>query len=164
MPIKPKEITSEVLEKAKRLLEYNPETGILSWKPHNESRGKGRPKAGGPVRSVNHYGYLRVMIDGVSYRAHRLAWSMYHNEPIPQDKILDHINGITSDNRIGNLRLTTQGVNMQNIRSAMKTSKSGLIGASWCSVMRKWRACIRIQGRQTVLSYHDTPKPPTKPT
>ena len=96
MPVKPKEITKEALEKAKRLLDYDPETGILSWKPNNESSGRGRPKAGGPVRSVNQHGYC--------------------------------------------------------------TSKSGLIGASWCAVMCRWRACIRIQGRQTVLSYHDTPE------
>lgn len=62
-------------------------------------------------------GYVRHRIcsNGVVYdvSAHRLVW-ISANGVIPEGLIIDHINRITVDNRIKNLRLVTPSGNMLN--------------------------------------------------
>lgn len=57
-------------------------------------------------------GYIRVKYRGVSYLAHRVVWRIFHGD-VP-DLHIDHINGDTVDNRVENLRPTTNGENFAN--------------------------------------------------
>lgn len=103
---KPKEPKIKISE-IKKHLEYNHDTGIFTWvnvnKHHIEKLGK---KAG-----VIGNGYVSIQIFGVKFRAHRLAWMfVFGYEP----EVIDHINGITHDNRISNLRNVTSLENAQN--------------------------------------------------
>lgn len=58
-------------------------------------------------------GYIRINIKNKVYSAHRLIWEAF-NGPIPEEKVVDHINGNRSDNRLENLRLVTQSENVEN--------------------------------------------------
>lgn len=91
-------------ERLREILNYNPETGIFTWRSR-----KGRK--GARAGSVNNHGYVRIGLDGKQYQAHRLAWLYVHGW-IPE--FLDHINCIRHDNRIANLRPATKRENGRN--------------------------------------------------
>lgn len=68
-------------------------------------------------------GYLRYNINGLKYSAHKLVWESF-NGTIPNDMVLDHIDGNRSNNNIDNLRLVSQSENMIN---AQKNKHEGQI-------------------------------------
>lgn len=136
--------------KIKEFLNYNPETGVFTWKIN-----QGRAQVGAIAGSVTNFGYIMISIDGVAYQAHRLAW-LYHHGEFPTLQ-LDHVNHIKSDNRIVNLREVTASENSQN-RPSRKDNKSGFRGVSWHNRSNRWQATIVLQRKQTHLGYFDTPE------
>ena len=62
----------------------------------------------------------------------------------PSDKIVDHINGDSLDNRRENLRVGTQSGNLANMRKTRGVSKYK--GVYWNKERRKWQAQIRCGG------------------
>lgn len=91
----------ESLEYAKNNLRYCSETGIIQRTDRKNSCG-----------SIDHYGYLILKIKKNQFKAHRLAWFLHYGEmPI---NVIDHINGIKTDNRISNLRDVSQYINILN--------------------------------------------------
>jgi hypothetical protein len=69
--------------------------------------------------------------------------------------VIDHIDGIKSDNRWDNLRDVTKGQNAHNSR-LNKNNKSGHTGVSFRSDSGKWRAIIRLNGKLKNLGQYDT--------
>lgn len=95
----------------RHLLLYNGKTGVFTWKIcskyHSEKVGS---VAGTPVKSKAKT-YISIGIDGEYYKAHRLAWLyVYGNSP----PMIDHRNGVSTDNRIANLASVTHAQNCQN--------------------------------------------------
>ncbi len=95
------------------ILNYNPETGILTWNQRDDVESAWNAKyankeAGGPHNA----GYIRVRINGISYLAHRLIWLIV--EGCWPSANLDHINGNRTDNRILNLREASCSQNNAN--------------------------------------------------
>lgn len=125
----------------KELLVYDPDTGGFVWR-----RTKGRAKAGQPAGATDTYGYRVIRVDGVLYKAHRLAW-MYAHGRWP-DGLLDHVNRRPDDNRLLNLREATQSENMHN---ADRKSKSGVPGVRWRQERGRWVAQIRVGYRNHVI-------------
>lgn len=130
-----------------KVLDYNKETGEFHWKIKPSKRFSAGMKAGS---SVN--GYIRIHYKRRLYAAHRLAW-LYVYGKHPEHQI-DHINGNPSDNRITNLREATQAENAQNIRRAQKNSSHGLLGITYDSRKKLWRARITINGKRYHLGRH----------
>ena len=61
----------------------------------------------------NREGYIRTRFNNVSYLEHRMVY-IFHNPDMDQSLCVDHINGVTDDNRIENLRLVTHQENLMN--------------------------------------------------
>lgn len=98
-------------------MRYDPITGEFFWKI-------GRRKMN--VGSLYQNGYIVIMVDGVRYYAHRLAW-LYITGNWPAYDI-DHINQNRADNRFINLREATRPQNNvnSNLRSDNKTGYKGV--------------------------------------
>jgi len=123
-------------KRLKELLHYAPETGVFTWQINHP-----RAKQGSAAGAKDNYGYIVIRLDTVLYKAHRLAWLYTYGEW--PDKGLDHINQIKNDNRIENLRLANQSMNMHNV-SARCNSKSGISGVTWRADRKKWNARIKV--------------------
>ncbi|MDE2104201.1 MAG: HNH endonuclease [Patescibacteria group bacterium] len=93
---------------------YNPETGEFIWvvcyrKPWMNGRIATRPRGNG---------YLYIKANEEQYSASRLAIEIHTGVPVPYTKVVDHINGDITDNRIANLRAITQKENLAHIDRA----------------------------------------------
>jgi hypothetical protein len=105
-------------------LTYDAMTGLLHWKKSPRYGIASGTVAG----SKNKRGYLAVNICGQKLYAHRLAWLLSHGA-WPESGV-DHINGNKEDNRIANLRVIPQALNVQNKRNASSRNSTGLLGVS----------------------------------
>jgi len=127
------------------LFVYNQETGKFIRKINKKGR-----HAGSEAGCKETQGYIRIQVDGAAYRAHRLAW-LYLYGFMP--KIIDHINGDRSDNRIENLREANQRINNQN-RRPETNNQSGYIGVS--KSRNKWRATITDKKKSIHIGVFET--------
>ena len=127
----------------KELLHYDEKTGAFTWKVKKG----GRAVAGQHAGTKDVRGYLVIRLDGVLYKAHRLAWLYSHGE-WPEENI-DHINRDRSDNRLKNLRLANQSLNMHNANR--RAGKSGVVGVTHDKWRDKWVARIKINYRSVFL-------------
>lgn len=129
-------------------LDYDPETGVFR---HRES--KTCVKAGDIAGTKKPGEYIRIYIDAVPYKAHRLAWFYVHGE-WPK-AFIDHANGDKDNNAIANLRQADRTQNGANI--ALKShNTSGLKGVSWYARTSRWKAQIQVRGKKVFLGYHPT--------
>jgi len=158
---KPMSDLSLTQEYIKELLDYNPDTGVFTWKARpremfNTTRGWNIFNAiypGTITGSLNKIsGYLIIGIDAKLYRAHRLAF-LYMTGEWPKDQV-DHINHDRANNRWLNLREATHQENGMN-RSLSKANTSGFTGVCWREDRGKWVASIRIDGSLIHLGYFD---------
>ncbi len=140
------ELTAEYL---RSVLDYDPETGIFTWKVGSANQVKAGDVAGCPDGG----GYLRIKLQRRHYQAHRLAW-LHTSGVWPKDQ-LDHINRIRTDNRVSNLREATNKQNQQNA-GKRSDNKSGHPGVSWYKQNYKWVAKIAHNRKQIHLGYFAT--------
>jgi hypothetical protein len=129
---------------------YDPVTGIFTWK----QRAAKCIHIGDIAGNVDKIGYVTIGIKKKIYKAHRLAWLYTHgNWPVG---LIDHINGIKSDNKLTNLRVVDETGNSENIRQPNKRNKSGFLGVIW--YQNKWRASITVNKKTRWLGDYATPE------
>ena len=130
----------------KNRVDYNHETGLFT----DTKTGK--------LMGTYDNGYYKFQINKMRLFNHQWAW-LYCYGYVPAIDI-DHINGNKSDNRISNLREVTRSQNLQNIKNAPKTKKSGLpLGVSkngTCFTKKPYRAHLYINGKHTALGSFST--------
>ena len=139
-----------------QLVRFNKRTGVFRWKVSVRSRG-GLTQIGAPVGHLGQNGYIRIILRGREYPAHRLAWFYVHGVWPAQD--IDHRNGVRHDNRIANLRDVSDVVNQQNRRQAASNCRSKLLGAWPASnpkASKPWRSAIKVGAEMRFLGYFDT--------
>lgn len=137
-------------EYCRELFNYDPKTGVFTWRVAKGPRGRPGALAGSPQGD----GYLQVQVDGRKYLLHRLAWSYVRNEEPP--KLIDHIDGNRRNNIFANLRPADRSINSQNIKRHRSDNLAGLLGASKNG--NGWKAAINLHGKRTYLGTFKTPE------
>lgn len=150
-------------EVLRQLLDYDPATGALTWKPRAASNFPKSSKpnatsatwnarfAGRPAGAVGVIGYHVVTIDSKHHYAHHIAWVLADGGGLSGVEI-DHINGNRSDNRIENLRAVPKSENAKNKRLSRR-NVSGISGVRLFKPNGKWTAEIQANGKRHYLGY-----------
>lgn len=138
-------------ERLREVLDYNPKTGVFVWRIRTSSRAG----AGDVAGFGDGKGYTAIRVDGIQVFAHRLAWFWIHG--VWPTGVIDHRDGVTTNNAIQNLRDVNHASNMQNLKSAKcDNSTSGLLGV--VPSRGRWVAQIRAGGKKHHLGVYDTPE------
>ena len=100
-------------------------------------------------------GYSRISLTNetksYTFSVHRLVCQEFL--PNPENKLfVDHINNVTNDNRLENLRYATGSQNSANTTKQENTT-SKYKGVSLCKNTKKWRASIMINKKHFFLGY-----------
>jgi hypothetical protein len=133
----------------KEYLIYNKDTGIFYWNKIKSYKVKKGDIAGQVDKRTGH---KNIRICGKLYASHRLAW-LYEYGHFPE-QVIDHINGVSGDNRISNLRDVSHLVNSQNtIKPKPYNKSSGLCGVSFDK--NKFVSRIRINGKKVSIGRFD---------
>lgn len=136
-------------EEAREWFAYDPETGVIAWRKRRSNALAGRVAG-----SQDGFGYWRVGFQYKNYRHNRLAWLIVTGD-WPAGEV-DHINGVTSDNRWSNLRSVTRAVNGQNLRRAHRDSKTGFLGVTFDKRSGTFGASIVVAKRHRGLGRFET--------
>lgn len=140
------------VRRLRRLLDYNPETGVFRWKPNPKHRLTWNTRFAGSIAGTINKRYREIGIDDQKYLAHRLAW-FYVNGRWP--KLIDHIDMNGHNNAIRNLREATHSTNKAN-RRAPANNSSGYKGVSFNKVVQRYQASICRQYKQMHLGFFAT--------
>ena len=135
----------------KEVLDYNPDTGVFTWK----NTVSNRAVIGSVAGNKDNHGYICIKINRKPYQLHRLAY-LYMTGNFPEN-LIDHINHIKDDNRWTNLRDATYSQNMSNIVK-YKTNTSGYKGVGWSKTAKKWRAQISYMHKDIYIGSYNTPQ------
>ena len=140
--------------------DYDPKMGLFKWKDrplHHFSCLKGRniflsrnyPKK---VGRLHPDGYLDVFLKGENIKLHRIAWKLMTGEdPI---ELIDHINGIKTDNTWTNLRAATV---LENNRNTKVRKDSGTGYKNIYLIEEKYRVMVNTDKvRQKHIGYYST--------
>jgi len=130
---------------------YDPNTGLI----HRRIRRLAASPIIGPS-GVDRYVQVFTTWRGKKRRAsaHRLAFFL-HEGHWPEG-VVDHVNGVKSDNRLFNLRVVDETGNSENVRRPNKRNKSGFMGVIW--FQNKWRANITVNRKTKWLGDYATPE------
>lgn len=138
-------------ERARELLDYDSETGWLTWR----SARQGGVAKGSRAGCLHSRGYIHVGVDGRTYKAHRIIWLIVTGS-WPSEQV-DHINGVRNCNRWANLRVATPSRNSQNMRAPHIDNPTGFLGVSWDSGRNAFRADITTKGKRKYLGHFTDP-------
>lgn len=115
------ELTQQEL---KSLLNYNPDTGVFTWRIYRSNRVKEGMVAG---CCDKRNGYRRIGVNGKLWLEHQLCF-LYMVGTVPKE--IDHVDNIKSNNKWGNLRECDRRQNQSN-KSKQKRNTTGVKGVSW---------------------------------
>lgn len=144
--------TGLTADQLRAILSYSQDTGEFRWL-HDRTTSV---HAGDVAGCFTLGGYRQIRFGGVSYKAHRLAWLYVHGAW--PTHVIDHINGVRTDNRIANLRDVPHTVNKQNQRRPHCSNRSsGLLGVAINPSSGKFQARIHSNGRNVFLGEFTDP-------
>lgn len=119
---------------------------VIAWKSSNiKFAGK---KAGNVLD-----GYLVVMVNGKSYKAHRLLYKLIME--VDPTCYIDHIDGNTLNNAWQNLRDVSHENNSRN-QKRRSSNTSGYKGVCFDVERGKYRAYINYDKKQNIIGFFDT--------
>lgn len=153
------ELTQEIV---RELLDYDSETGILTWKERdvkwfNDSLKRTAKHVAATWNTrysnkeaayIKGEGYYEIKVLGKGYKAHRIIW-LWMTGSFPKEHI-DHINHNRSDNRWINLRSVSLLDNMRN-KKRQFNNKTGMSGVFYKESTKRYHVYFRIKGKHTFL-------------
>lgn len=153
------------IDEIRQLLDYDPETGRLTWKPRDPifflymgarkaeryHRWWNARYAGTEAGAFDRLGYITVKINDKSYLGHRLIWALVYGE---WPETIDHINGQTGDNRLCNLRDVSREINQRN-QKRHSSNTSGRTGVRWSDQHGAWTATIKMNDVSYTIGVFD---------
>lgn len=122
-----------------------------------DSRGVKRLYKGRIIKGSVDKGYRKTTLVkdnvGRTYRFSQLvAMAFLDHKPNGHTLVVDHINGVKTDDRVENLRIVTNRANSTScFRSNEDSFSSKYVGVSWMEDMSKWRAQIKFDGKTVSL-------------
>jgi len=134
----------------KKNVQYDPHTGIFTWRVANTNSISKGDRAG----TCSTKNYRRINLKGVIYYEQRLAW-LYMTGSWPKGDI-DHVNGDHGDNRFSNLRPSTRSENMRNMKRHKK-HRTGFKGVG-LTKQGRYTAAIWADNRSIHLGVFGTPE------
>lgn len=155
-PLQPPALLAQDVVQLRQELRYDPETGEFTWLRDQAKKYKAGDKAGNLNRRT---GYVQISIRGVLIRAQRLAWVITFGKW--PDGVVDHINGIRSDNRMSNLRDVPETLNFQNQRRAHTDNRAGFLGVEARATRSgkiRYRALICVNRKTIRLGTYVSPE------
>jgi len=123
----------------RELFNYDPSTGVLIWRVKRGCRA-----AGTFAGCLSPNGRWVVSIQGRLQYRYRVAWTHYYGSPPVVE--IDHVNGISSDDRITNLRLATRKQNCENLGLRVDNT-SGARNVVWDKSRGLWKVQVRTNGK-----------------
>lgn len=133
----------------KEILYYHPGNGVFVWiKPCTGVTVGNR--AGAVHETTGGKRYIRIKINGQSYRAHRLAF-LYMIGEWPENDV-DHEDGNGLHNWWDNLREADDAENCKNQRLPSNNT-SGVIGVGFHIASGKWRSKVVVDKVTIALGY-----------
>jgi hypothetical protein len=136
-------IPTPTKEQLRERLTYSFVEGAFYWKHYPKL------KPAGCRNASRRYYYIKF--DQVIYLRHRLTWAYFYGDP--GAFIVDHINKISDDDRIENLRLGNSVQNNCNTKMRC-TNTSGFKGVT--AHGKKWRTYIGWQKQKIYLGTYLT--------
>lgn len=148
-------------EYVRECLDYDPETGLLTWKrrprehftsdrSYNSWNSKHSNKEAGSLKKRTNYRHIRI--NHKFYSSHRIAWLIVYGEWPKND--IDHIDQDRSNNKITNLRDVPNSENQKN-QTMKRNNTSGHTGI-YPVPSGKWKASIYVNGKnKTIGTFRD---------
>ncbi|NTA16041.1 HNH endonuclease [Agrobacterium tumefaciens] len=137
-------------EEVRRSFDYDPTTGILSWRERDDVGKSWNVRfAGKPAGAKTKDGYLRVKLNGVRLLVHQMIWLFVFGY-VPDE--IDHQNQRKSDNRLSNIREVSRLENARN-HTMQANNTSGHTGVYWDKGRGLWRAFVCVGKRQKHLGH-----------
>jgi hypothetical protein len=145
---RPRAVKPLTFARLHQVLDYDPTSGHFTWKFRPDADESWNIRCAGKRAGtrIGLRGYYVIMVDGGRHYAHKLAWLYVHGK-WPANQI-DHINSVSDDNRIVNLRPATPSQNASN--ATKKVGKSGIRGVR-ITRSGKWYARISHNGKSHYL-------------
>jgi hypothetical protein len=136
-------------DRVRGILKYDPATGVFLWQKHFHLAKVGTTAG----FSDNRSGIVYIGIDGRQYQAARIAW-LYMTGDWPSG-LINFKDGNNKNLIWENLRDASQSEKSAASR-IHSNNKSGYRGVSFDKQSQKWRAQIRVKGKNSTLGFFET--------